>query len=122
MLNKRVLGQELESRACEFLAQNGAKIIERNYRCKSGEIDIIARDEKYLCFIEVKYRSGDRFGSGEDAVGINKQRKICKVSEFYLYSKYKSIDLPVRYDVVAISQTDSIYTFDWIKNAFEYIY
>ncbi len=121
-LNKRATGTDLESLACRYLEDNGAIVTERNYRCRQGEIDIIARDGRYLCFIEVKYRQNDRYGDAQDAVNNRKQQKICKVSQFYLYSKYKSFDLPVRYDVIAISQKDDIYVFKWIKNAFDYVY
>ena len=120
-MNKRELGDEIELLACRYLTEQGARILERNFRCRSGEIEIIAKDGNYLCFIEVKYRTGDRFGLPQEAVNYKKQKHICKVSNFYLYSKYKSSDIPVRYDVVAISQTDHILTFKWIKNAFDYI-
>ena len=120
-MNKRELGDGRELLACGYLEEQGAHILERNFRCRQGEIDIIAKDGAYLCFVEVKYRSDDRFGQPQEAVGIIKQKRICKVSNFYLYSKYKSSDIPVRYDVVAISQSDGILTFKWIKNAFDYI-
>ncbi|MBP3196783.1 MAG: YraN family protein [Butyrivibrio sp.] len=120
-LNKRAVGDTKELLACNYLKDEGAVILERNFRCRTGEIDIIAKDAKYLCFIEVKYRSGNSFGEPEEAVNFKKRKHICKVSDFYLYSKYKSFDLPVRYDVVAISQKDNIFTFKWIKNAFDHI-
>ena len=120
-MNKRTVGDTRELLACNYLQQQGAVILERNFRCKTGEIDIIAKDSRYLCFIEVKFRSDNNFGEPQEAVDLKKQKRICKVSNFYLYSKYKSFDLPVRYDVVAISQQDSIFTFKWIKNAFDYI-
>ena len=119
-MNKRVVGDSKELLACRYLSEQGAHILERNFRCRQGEVDIIAKDGKYLCFIEVKYRSDDRFGEPQEAVNLKKQKHICKVSEFYLYSKYKSSDVPVRYDVVAISQIDNILTFKWIKDAFYY--
>ena len=120
-MNKRELGDVRETLACRYLEEQGARIIKRNYRCRLGEIDIIAKDGAYLCFIEVKYRSDDKFGEPEAAVNYKKQKRICKVSKFYLYSNYKSTDIPIRYDVVAISQSDHMLTFKWIKNAFDYI-
>ena len=119
-MNKRAVGDGRELLACKYLEKQGVKILERNFRCRFGEVDIIAKDGKYLCFTEVKYRSDDRFGEPFEAVDHKKQKHICKVSSFYLYSKYKSSDIPVRYDVVAISQKDDIFTFTWIKNAFDY--
>ena len=121
MMNKRNLGTFYEDIAAGYINNHGGKVIKRNFRTRQGEIDIIAKDGKYLCFIEVKYRSDDFFGEPQEAVNFRKQKHICKVSDFYLYSKYKSFDLPVRYDVVAISQKDNIFTFKWIKNAFYHI-
>ena len=118
-MNKRTIGGDTESLACRFLISQGATILEKNYRCKQGEIDIIASDGRYICFIEVKYRKDDRYGEPQEAVSGSKIAHICKVSKFYLYSKYKSYDLPVRYDVIAISPDDKMLTFKWIKNAFD---
>ena len=119
-MNKRKMGEVIESLVCDFLTDQGAAIVERNYRCRQGEVDIIARDDRYLCFIEVKYRNDPRFGQPQEAVTASKQKHICNVSKFYLYSKYKSLDVPVRYDVIAVSPHDNIYTCNWIKNAFDY--
>ena len=119
-MNKRKMGEDIEFLVCEYLRSNGAGIIEKNYRCRQGEVDIIARDGRYLCFIEVKFRKDDRYGEPQEAVTVSRQKHICNVSKFYLYSKYKSLDLPVRYDVVAVFPSDNIYTVKWIKNAFEF--
>ncbi len=119
-MNKRTTGTDKENLACRYLEENNACILDKNFRCRQGEIDIIAKDGRFLCFIEVKYRQNDKYGYAQEAVNRQKRQKICKVSKFYLYSKYKSYDLPVRYDVIAISQTDDILVFNWIKNAFEY--
>ncbi len=119
-MNKRKVGDGTESLACRFLEEQGVRILEKNYMCRQGEIDIIAKDGRYLCFIEVKYRKDTTYGEPQEAVSYKKIQHICKVSKFYLYSKYKSYDLPVRYDVIAISPEDNIYTFKWIKNAFDF--
>ncbi len=118
-LNKRTIGQATEEMACNFLISRGGRILEKNYRCKQGEIDIIAADGRYICFIEVKYRQNNRYGEPSEALTASKIQHICKVSKFYLYSKYKSYDLPVRYDVIAISPEEKMLTFKWIKNAFD---
>ena len=120
-MNKRQVGDYYESLACAYLKKNGAKVIDRNYRALRGEIDIIAMDGKYLSFIEVKYRRDSGFGSPEDAVTFSKQRQICKLSKLYLYSKNKSFDIPIRYDVIAITDIDNTATIRWYKNAFEYV-
>ncbi len=120
-MNKRRIGDFYENIACRFIKASGAEVIERNFRAKRGEIDIVAKDDDHLCFIEVKYRNSDRFGAPERAVTINKQRQICKMSKLFLFSRFKSIDLPIRYDVIAISGVQNAVTVRWLKNAFEYI-
>ena len=120
-MNKRQVGDYYESLACTYLREHGAYILERNYRAFRGDIDIIARDGKFLTFIEVKYRRDKRFGTPEAAVTFSKQKQICKLSKLYLYSKHKSIDIPIRYDVIAITDIDNTATIRWYKNAFEYV-
>lgn len=101
-MNKRKLGADYEQQAAEFLQEQGYEILERNFRCRSGEIDLIAREGEYLCFIEVKYRAGSTCGSPLDAVGGHKQRQILKVAKYYLMKKGMTMDTPCRFDVVAI--------------------
>ena len=119
-MNKRVIGDGNEDLVCNYLKSQGLKIIARNFRCRQGEIDIIARDKEYLCFIEVKFRNSSDYGQPQEAVNYYKQRKISKVSRFYLYSKNLSFDTPIRYDVIAVSVNEGIKAVKWIKNAFDY--
>ncbi len=120
-MNKRAKGGYFEKLACRYLTDNGCTILCVNYKVRCGEIDVIARDGKYTCFIEVKYRKDSLYGGPEAAVNISKQRQICKVSKFFLYSRKIPFDTPIRYDVLAISGQDMEYRFHWIKNAFNYI-
>ena len=87
--------------AC-FLKTQGYQILERNYRCKKGEIDLIAREGQYLVFVEVKYRSTNESGLPEEAVDLRKQRQISRVAAWYLTEKGLDIYTPCRFDVVAI--------------------
>lgn len=87
--------------AC-FLKTQGYQILEQNYRCKKGEIDLIARDGQYLAFVEVKYRSTKEIGLPEEAVDRRKQRQISRVAAWYLTEKELDIYTPCRFDVVAI--------------------
>ena len=87
--------------AC-FLKTQGYQILERNYRCKKGEIDLIAREGQYLVFVEVKYRSRSDCGYPSDAVNYKKQVRISNGAAYYLWRNYDSIQIPVRFDVVAI--------------------
>ncbi|MCD7841769.1 MAG: YraN family protein [Lachnospiraceae bacterium] len=100
-MNKRAVGTEYEALAAAFLEKRGYRIICRNYRCRMGEIDLIARHEGYLVFIEVKYRANGRDGSALEAVDSRKQQRIIRVARWYLMERHMPEDFPVRFDVVA---------------------
>lgn len=116
--NKRRTGADREQKAAAYLQGVGVKIIEKNFRCQLGEIDLIGIDGEYLVFIEVKYRKSKSCGEATEAVGIGKQRKICRVADYYRVRKKLSDNVCVRYDVVGI-QGDKI---EWIPNAFPHRY
>ncbi len=115
-MNKRQAGASWEEAAALYLERQGMTIRERNFRCSQGEIDIIGYHQGCLCFIEVKYRRDDSFGNAAEAVGLSKQKKICRCADVYLYLHHIPADMPVRFDVVAITGE----TVNWIRNAFEY--
>lgn len=115
-MNTRKTGAKKEEEACRYLEQKGVRLIERNFRCRQGEIDIIGYDGAYLVFFEVKYRKGDSKGNAAEAVGPGKQKKICRVSDYYRMIHRHPADTPVRFDVVAIDG-DRI---EWFRNAFAY--
>ena len=116
-MNKRRMGTEYEQLAAAFLKKSGYSILETNFRCSLGEIDIIARQGGYLVFIEVKYRKNNTCGDGESAVDTRKQVRISRTAAYYLIKKRYSESTPCRFDVVAIDGTN----LHLYKNAFEYI-
>lgn len=109
----RVSGLKGELIANDFLKNNGYKILEKNYKNKIGEIDIIAKDGDYFCFVEVKFRESSIFGLPREAVNYKKQQKIKKVATLYI-SKNKLFDRPIRFDVIDILGNE----ITLIKNAF----
>lgn len=113
-MNKRVIGGYKEDLAAEYLIQRGYTIIDRNFSCKSGEIDIIAKDEEYLCFIEVKYRENNKYGEALESVNHKKQQKLFKCANIYILANKLAKNQNYRFDVVAI-QGENI---ELIKNAF----
>lgn len=117
-MNKREIGTSWEKTAVEYLAARGMRILECNFRCRQGEVDIIGLHQGVLVFVEVKYRKGTNMGEALEAVTPVKMRKICQVAMYYRHIKRFSQDLPIRYDVVAI-QNGKI---QWIKNAFLHQY
>lgn len=114
--NKRRVGDKYERLAAEHLQRAGYRIRERNFRCKFGEVDLIAEKDGYLVFVEVKYRSTARYGMPSEAVDARKQRRICNVASFYLYKNHLPADTPVRFDVAAVSEQ----SMEMIENAFPY--
>jgi putative endonuclease len=113
-----VFGKAAENAAARFLKAQGYKILERNYKNKLGEIDIIAQQGGVICFIEVKARHSLNFGSGQEAVSIRKQRQICRVALYYLKSK-NLLESPARFDVLALLYADSQPQISLITDAFE---
>jgi putative endonuclease len=91
-----------EDAAAAFLTRIGMSLLERNWRCAAGEVDIIARDGSALVFVEVKTRRSERAGTGEEAVSPTKQRRIIRLAETYLRSYDGGPCDEVRFDVVAI--------------------
>ena len=95
------LGSKGEDLAASFLEDKGYCILERNYRVKIGEIDIVAKNNDTYCFVEVKTRKTQSHGSALEAIADYKQRKLSKIALWYLQSK-NLFDVKVRFDVVAI--------------------
>lgn len=117
-MNTKEKGAQKEEEVCAYLRARGVKIAERNFRNRQGEIDIIGYDGDYLVFFEVKFRAGKSRGSAAEAVGPAKQKKICRVADYYRVLHHCAEDTPLRFDVVAVDGEDVV----WIKNAFDYIY
>ena len=113
-------GKQGEKIAAAFLKKNGYRIIETNFRCVAGEIDIIAREKGEIVFIEVKTRKSAELGYPEQAVGINKQKKMSQLALWYLQEK-NITDTQARFDVVAITILASGNEIKLIKNAFDFI-
>lgn len=116
-MNKRQVGSEKEDRAVSYIRSEGAVVIERNFRSRMGEIDLIARDHGTICFIEVKYRKSIAKGHPTEAVGAKKQFTICRTADYYRMVKHLPDDIAYRFDVISMIG-DDIY---WYKNAFSYI-
>ncbi|HKL79444.1 MAG TPA: YraN family protein [Mobilitalea sp.] len=114
-MNKREVGTRYEQKAADYLIDNGYEILDRNFRCRTGEIDLIAKTEGYLCFIEVKYRSSTYNGFPAEAINTRKMLKIIHTAEFYMLYHKLPQTTPCRFDVVVILDHE----ISLIKNAFE---
>lgn len=106
-------GQVAEKLAANYLKQQGLQIIQRNYRCKGGEIDIIAQEENVLVFIEVKYRRASSFGMAAESITLHKQKRIILAARHYLMTR---ATLPIcRFDALLIDNSK----LTWEKNCFQ---
>ncbi len=113
-MNKRLIGSGYEQRAAEYLKGKGMSILEMNFRNRGGEIDIIAMDGEYICFVEVKYRTTNQYGSPLEAVDYRKQQQIRKVALYYLMRQGLSEWTPCRFDVIAFEGEELTH----LENAF----
>ncbi len=113
-------GREGEVLALRHLEREGYRVVERNYRCAFGEMDIIARDGEVLVFVEVKSRRTGRFGVPQSAVGYRKQKKMSAVALCYLKEK-RLLESPARFDVVAVRFCPEGPRVELIRNAFDLI-
>lgn len=114
---RKTVGAQYEKIAGAYLAGKEYEILEYNFHCRSGEIDLIAKKEGVIVFCEVKYRKGAAVGHPLEAVTCQKQRKICQCAGYYLLRNGYGTDTPCRFDVIGILGTELVH----IENAFEYI-
>ncbi len=110
-------GQKYEALAVDYLEGKGYGILERNYRCPYGEIDVIAKSGEYLVFVEVKYRGSSVWGIPEEAVDRRKQRRISRAALSYYGRNGFAQEVPCRFDVIGVDGGGQI---SHIENAFDY--
>ena len=113
-MNKRKMGSESERTVGAYLKEQGYEILEYNFRCRQAEIDIVAREDRFLVFVEVKSRSSKRNGAPEEAVGFHKQNQIRRAALYYMARFRVPENTPIRFDVAAV-QNGRIHL---IRNAF----
>ncbi len=116
-MNTREIGKQKEKEAEFFLQKQNIKILERNFRCRQGEIDLVGLEKDVLVFVEVKYRKTNVSGRPEEAVSYYKQEKICRVCDYYRMTHPFFHSKRIRFDVVAIDENG----LRWYQNAFFYI-
>ncbi len=117
--SKKETGNHAETAACNYLQRQGLKLVERNYLCKRGEIDLIMRDGQNTVFVEVRYRRNDRFGSSAESVDWRKQSKLLATAEHYLQQHPKAAQSACRFDVVALTTENAQQKIHWIEDAFQ---
>ena len=123
MYLRHILGENGEDVASNYLIENGYKIIERNFNCKQGEIDIVAEEkvkyanryEEEYVFVEVKTRKNKKYGRPSEAVNLPKQKHIYKATEYYVYIN-KLENCNIRFDVIEVYEKDKHFYINHLKN------
>ena len=105
-INSRKIGSEKEQQAKQYLEQQGYQILEQNFYARGGEIDLIGKEDGYLVFIEVKYRTSSKAGHPLEVVTSSKQNKVIRTAQYYMYKNHISEETPCRFDVVAILENE----------------
>jgi putative endonuclease len=117
--DSRTVGNCAEQIALDYLLAQSLTLLERNFRCRVGEIDLIMLDSECLVFIEVRYRRQNRFASALASVDSHKQRKLIKAAGYYLGRHGYHGNRVIRFDVVALDgPTESQSTLQWLQDAF----
>lgn len=114
------LGEDYERQASKWLEEQGLQLLTRNFRGKTGEIDIIARHGEHLVFLEVRARSNRTFTTAAGSVDRRKQQRIVRTAQLFLQRHPELAGLPCRFDVIAFEprQSDSDLEIRWIPGAF----
>ena len=117
--NKRK-GLHYENQAKSYLVRHGLALLEQNYHCRFGEIDLIMLQQEVLCFIEVKYRNSIAYGGAASAISTQKQKKIVKTALFFIAQNDKLKQHSMRFDALLMQQQadNESPDIDWIQNAF----
>ncbi len=100
MFDRQDLGRKAEEYAACYLLNKGYQILQRNFECRLGEIDIVAQEGEQIVFIEVRCRRSAKFGHPLETITLQKQRRLRNIAQFYLMVKNK--DVPARFDVVSV--------------------
>ncbi|MEL7449904.1 MAG: YraN family protein [Pseudomonadota bacterium] len=121
MDSRHVAGQNAEAAALDYLVAQGLSCVARNYRCRSGELDLVMLDGETLVVAEVRFRKASAFASAAQSVGSQKQRRLVSATQHFLMRHPKLQEHPVRFDVIALDEdvTGATNRIQWIKDAFE---
>ncbi len=117
--NTRTVGQQAETQALKFLRGKGLRLLERNFHCRFGEIDLVMRDGECVVFVEVRKRKRNNIAAATQSVGSQKQRKLTLAASYYLAGLATDALPTCRFDVIGIDTEDERTSIDWRRNAFQ---
>ncbi len=119
MTDRAALGQAAEMLACDYLQRSGLQLVQRNYRCRRGELDLVMRQGEITVFVEVRYRSPSAFADGVTSIDRHKQARLLAAAQHYLLQHPDAARRPCRFDVVAVTPEGGENRVEWITNAIE---
>jgi putative endonuclease len=117
-MDRRLIGARAESAAREFLVARGLHPLLANYRCRSGELDLVMRDGPALVVVEVRLRADTRFGGAGASIDARKRRRIAQATRHLLLRRRDLRHLPIRFDVIAIDAANPAAAIQWLRGAF----
>ncbi len=113
-----IIGAKVERNTETFLNKRGLRTIRRNYKCRTGEIDLVMNDGEYVVFVEVRYRGSDAYGDPIESITARKQQRLIRAATHFLATEPHLQSMPCRFDAVGVSKANGHTKYDWIKNAF----
>ncbi|EKD70722.1 MAG: hypothetical protein ACD_46C00428G0005 [uncultured bacterium] len=116
--NKQQSGQQAERDACQFLQARGLRLIQANYRCYFGEIDLIMKDKDYVVFVEVRKRHNPNYGNALESINKTKAKKIIKTAAHFMQERNWLYKVASRFDIIAIHPIAGQMQLEWFRNAF----
>jgi putative endonuclease len=116
--HRKEAGDRGEDLALHHLQAAGLKLLQRNYRCTGGEIDLVMHDGAVLVLVEVRYRRNNHFGGAAASVGTPKQQRLLRAAQHLLQTNRSYRQYPARFDLVAIEGDNNHLQLNWIKDAF----
>ena len=112
-------GRSAEALALQHLSDSGLRLLERNWSCRSGELDLVMLDGDTVVFVEVRYRRHAAWGGAVESVDARKEQKLVRAAEHFLQKESRWARHPCRFDVIAIGSTAQRAPLTWIRNAFD---
>lgn len=117
--NNRALGDQAENLALRYLTEHGLVLVQRNFACRLGELDLVMRDGRYLVVVEVRYRSNRSYVAAQLTIDWRKQKKIVRTAAMFLAWHQEFATMPMRFDVVGVDvDSNNDTSISWTRDAF----
>jgi putative endonuclease len=117
-MHRKDAGTRAETEACRYLEARGLVLLEKNFRCRGGEIDLVMREGPVVALVEVRMRSSDRFGGAAGSVDWKKQKRLIVAARYLTLVRSEMRKHPLRFDVVTLEPEGSVLEIHWIRDAF----